>query len=225
MNEGLSPQDRDRLEQSGRECFGRLTASLSHELNNVVSIIDQNTGLMSDLLATGDNPVVIDRTRLEKIVTRFSTQAERGTALIRLLNTFAHSVDEDKLAADPAELVRLTQSLWRRAAEMRRVEIEIETKAGGAEIPVRPFLVLWALFLALRGALDKCPPGQAIKIKTEMSSTGPRIIVDMPLEGAGEIAVSADLENLMNCCQGWLYTKKEAGRFAQELQFKGHSSP
>ena len=44
--------------------FGAITASVSHELNNVMSIIDQNNGLLKDLLAVG-HP--ISNERLERI--------------------------------------------------------------------------------------------------------------------------------------------------------------
>lgn len=221
MSEIMAPHDRERLEQSGRECFGCLTASLSHELNNVISIMDQNAGLLTDLLAAVDGPVTIDRSRLEKIVGRLQAQTERGTALIRLLNTFAHSVDEDKRATDLADIARLSQSLWRRKADMRRVEISLEAAEGGVCVPVRPFIALWALFLAVRVAIDKCPSSRVINIKTNMSSLGPALIVETPLEGECEITASAELGNLMNCYEGRLLVKKDPGRFTQELLFKG----
>jgi len=219
MNEQLTPKEREMLEQSGRECFGSLTASMSHELNNVISIIDQNIGLLNDLLSAGNDPVVIERSRFEKVLTRLAAQAERGSALVKLLNTFAHSVDADGRGVNLADVASLSQSLWKRIAEMRRVEIKNFPAQGLAEFPDLPYKAIWALFLALRTATEKCPSGSTIIVKINKTAEGSVIIVETPMEKDVDIAASTELVNLMNCLRGDLRIRQETGYLIQELHF------
>ena len=39
----------DSKEEAGLRFFGMMTASVSHEIKNVLAIINENAGLMSDL--------------------------------------------------------------------------------------------------------------------------------------------------------------------------------
>jgi len=55
------------LKDEGLAFFGAITASISHELNNVIAIIDQSAGLLNDLLAGAQYGRPITNEKLERI--------------------------------------------------------------------------------------------------------------------------------------------------------------
>ena len=47
--------------ESGLQFFGKMTASISHEIKNVLAIINENAGLLEDLALMADRGAEIGR--------------------------------------------------------------------------------------------------------------------------------------------------------------------
>jgi signal transduction histidine kinase len=85
--------------------FGKVNASISHELKNVMAIISETAGLLedlSDMVSMGSN---FPPDMLKSCTTSIMEEIQRGFAVIRQMNRFAHSVDS------PAEAVNLMDVL------------------------------------------------------------------------------------------------------------------
>jgi len=93
----VSRRREESLERNGLVFFGTLTASVTHELNNVLSIIDQTRGLLEDLAVGAASGRAIDPARLETIATRIDRQVRKGVEIMSCLNRFAHSLDTHNL--------------------------------------------------------------------------------------------------------------------------------
>jgi hypothetical protein len=81
--------------------FGRVAAGLSHELSNVLNIINELAGLQRDIAAAaveggGDARFA----RFADLAQRIKTQVSRGEAINRGLHRFAHSVDNADTSFD-----------------------------------------------------------------------------------------------------------------------------
>ena len=61
---GVQP---DIIAETGLQFFGRISASISHELKNVLAIINENAGLLEDLTSMADRGKPIDSARLKAI--------------------------------------------------------------------------------------------------------------------------------------------------------------
>jgi signal transduction histidine kinase len=85
--------------------FGRVNASISHELKNVMAIISETAGLLSDLsdMASSETPIAPDI--LKDCTGSIVEEIQRGFAVIRQMNRFSHSID------NPAEPVNLLEVL------------------------------------------------------------------------------------------------------------------
>jgi len=74
--------------------FGKVNASISHELKNILAIISEAAGLLNDLtkMARKDGNFELDmmQTCSQDIV----EEVQRGFATIKQMNTFSHSVDD-----------------------------------------------------------------------------------------------------------------------------------
>lgn len=85
--------------------FGKVSASISHELKNVMAIISETAGLLGDLseMAATGKPIAPDM--LRSCTDSIVEEIQRGFSTIRQMNRFAHSVDT------PADSVNLMETL------------------------------------------------------------------------------------------------------------------
>ena len=74
--------------------FGRITASITHEMKNVLAIIKETSGLMQDILAFSNEGVCPHEDKLKGTLHTISEQIERGVELTSRLNRVAHDPDE-----------------------------------------------------------------------------------------------------------------------------------
>ena len=140
--------------QKGIAFFGTVTASVTHELNNVISIIEQTAGLLDDLVAGEERGVPISIERLGEISTSVQKQTRRGLGIIERLNRFAHTTDRPVTEFDVDEVVSNLVELSRRLAGLKRVTLEYRAPAADARLTGNPFALQEAVFLTLRRVLD-----------------------------------------------------------------------
>ena len=91
--------------------FGRVNASISHELKNVMAIISETSGLLGDIsdMAASGTPVSPDM--LKNCTESIVEEIQRGFTVIRQMNRFAHSIDAPFASVDLAELLDLVVNL------------------------------------------------------------------------------------------------------------------
>ena len=82
------------ISETGLQFFGKMSASISHEMKNVMAIINENAGLLEDLTVMAEKGMPIDPERLKTQASRIMKQIRRGDDIIKGMNRFAHSVDE-----------------------------------------------------------------------------------------------------------------------------------
>ena len=91
--------------------FGKVSASISHELKNVMAIISETAGLLGDLsdMASTGKPIAPDM--LRSCTDSIVEEIQRGFSTIRQMNRFAHSVDTPAESVDLMEVLDLTINL------------------------------------------------------------------------------------------------------------------
>ncbi len=146
--------------------FGAITASVSHELNNVISIIDQNNGLLSDLLYGATQGRPISNERLQKIADSVTTQTERGVRIIKRLNLFSHSVDDPIREFELIHLVDNFVKLAQRLASLKKVKLDVSHEDSALVVVSSPFLLQQILFLSIQRALNHAQSEDIVKIIT-----------------------------------------------------------
>jgi signal transduction histidine kinase len=74
--------------------FGKVNASISHELKNILAIISETAGLMSDLMELAAQGKKVEPNTLLTCSRDIMEEIQRGFLTIKRMNTFSHSVDE-----------------------------------------------------------------------------------------------------------------------------------
>ncbi len=139
------------------QLFGKLTASATHEFQNVLAIIKESAGLMEDVLTLTpmENAELLEQ-RLGMPLATIKKQVARGVALVSCLNGFAHSTDYARQKVDVEGLVKRLVSLSRRLAANTGVELAFEGEqptlylnTDAVQLQACLYYALESLFMAL----------------------------------------------------------------------------
>ena len=124
----------DTLAEAGLRFFGKISASISHEIKNSLAIINENAGLLEDLTRMADKGTPLNQDRLKKLAASLMAQVARADTIIKNMNRFAHSVDVAVRQIDLGEILTLMSTLCSRFAAQRGVSLR-------PEAPQEPILI------------------------------------------------------------------------------------
>jgi hypothetical protein len=158
------------VEQHGLVFFGTLAASVTHELNNVLSVIDQGKGLLEDLAVGARSGRAIDPAMLETVTTRIDRQVRKGIEIMGCLNRFAHSLDEPRASFDAGFETGNLLSLARRFADLKKVRLEFSPGEGEIRAAGNAFLLQQAIFTCLQRVLEESEEGDRIDIDMQLDA-------------------------------------------------------
>jgi signal transduction histidine kinase len=147
--------------------FGKMAASISHELKNVLAIINENAGLLEDLCVMAERGKPVDPGRIKTVAGKVIKQVHRGDEIIRRLNKYAHSVDELDCDVDANDILALVSGLSERIALMRGISLEPDQMPNPVIINTNPFLLETLVWLFLDFAMDAAGEGKTVSITAE----------------------------------------------------------
>ena len=171
--------------------FGAITASLSHQMNNVFTIINEVNGLLEDLLWASDKGGEIPPQKLREIADKIARHVSRGAEYVNRLNRFAHTTDQPEVSTDLGELLELAVALGQRFATLKNATLECQATENPATVSTSPFLMLQAVFLCLDIALQETSASPALLLRLNATQAGAAIV----LETSTSIPESADTES------------------------------
>jgi signal transduction histidine kinase len=153
--------------ETGLQFFGRMSASISHEIKNTLAIINEDAGLLEDIVLIGSREGKIDPERVVKIAGKIRTQVQRADNIVKNMNSFSHSADEPAGNFDLDEIVKLIIALSGRFASMRGVEIEFKPTTKPVFFKGNSFLLGHIVWLFLEVAMDNVGSKKSIRISLE----------------------------------------------------------
>jgi C4-dicarboxylate-specific signal transduction histidine kinase len=154
----------DLIGRTGLKFFGTMTASISHEIKNVLAIINENAGLMKDLSLMARKGMPLDLDKVEKISTRFEQQVARADHIVKGLNQFAHTIDAEVKPVEVEEAVAQVLSLAHRFISMKNCTVDFKPSNNPSSINSNPFLLNNLLWFCLEYAMENTGPEKKIGI-------------------------------------------------------------
>lgn len=172
--------------REGLQFFGRISASVSHEIKNVFAVINEAAGLMKDFTLMAERGMPIQPERLASAADTIQGQVRRGDTIVKNMNGFAHSIDEDVCETNLVEILELTVALTTRFADMKQVNLSL----GDCEpvsMQVSPFDLMRLLHTSMAAALDSLAAGDSLIITVKPKDGGASFSLaapgkDAPLE-------------------------------------------
>lgn len=133
--------DPDVIGQEEIRYFGKVTASISHELKNVLAILNEHAGLLQDFVAMAAQGRPLDVERIRQLSDGMLKQIGRGDTIVRNMNRFAHTADHERATADLVGLVELSVQMFSRTAAARGVTVQVQTPGQPMMIATHPFVL------------------------------------------------------------------------------------
>jgi len=171
----MSPQT-DFIAAEGLVFQGRITASVSHELKNVLATISETAGLLADLTELADSGRPLDTTELRSCANTIVDEVKRGFRVVKNLNVFAHSTDEPVAEVDLGELVALVAGLSGYLSFSSAVDLQV---SDGSEprLTTRPLLLEDLVYRGMIHAFRAVGPNGSIGVSTGSTPDGGRIVI------------------------------------------------
>jgi signal transduction histidine kinase len=184
---------------------GRITASVSHELNNVLATISETAGLLADLTELGMSGRPLDAAELRRSADTVVDEVRRGFRVVKTLNVFAHSNDTPVADVDLGELVALVTELAGYLSYASTVKSQCREGAG-ARLTTRPLLLEDLVYRGLVHAFRSAGPDGTIEISCSPSPDGGSIVIS-GLGGVGvEGLLGDDVRRISRALNGRIET-------------------
>ncbi|MBN2241457.1 MAG: HAMP domain-containing histidine kinase [Acidobacteria bacterium] len=172
------------------EFYGRIMANVSHEFNNIITVISELAGLLKDLSLAARKGRPVPNEKWESLSDSISKQVARGKHIIAHMNRFSHSSDEPRAQVDLGQALENVRVLTDRLFKNRQTNLSLSGSLEGISLSTDPFELRRILFACLDRFLD----GAATEVtvvakrqedggKTELEISGPVSIAAEDLAG------------------------------------------
>jgi signal transduction histidine kinase len=165
----------DILGKGGLQFFGKMSASISHEIKNVLAVINESAGLLEDLSLRAEKGEPLEPERLKKQAGSILKQIRRADGIVQNMNKFAHAIDEPVTRMDLGENVALVIALSSRFALMRGITLEAHPLSAPLIINSSAFFLENLLWLCLDFAMDVAGAGKTVSLVIEKTEAGAKI--------------------------------------------------
>lgn len=144
--------------------FGKITAGITHEMKNVLAVIQESSGLMEDILDITENGTFPHKDKFIKSLDRIRGQIQRGIDITSRLNRFAHSPDHCPASLDLNEITQQMVLLASRFARLKNVVLESSPSDPPLVIKSDPVSLEMALFESIEILLSIIGSGGKITL-------------------------------------------------------------
>lgn len=158
--------------------FGSVSASISHEINNRIAVINEKAGLLTDLSLMMAQGKEIDVNRFEVQSKKIVEQVQLAKKTIRNLNRFAHSVDLQRTRIEMPELLEFVVELYARKAESAEATLAVSASPQPVAITSNPFSLQALIGRGIDLALSRVGESRTVVIGAGTTPEGLTVRLD-----------------------------------------------
>lgn len=205
----------------GAHFLGELTASLSHDLKNVLAIINENAGLLEDLVFMAADQHPVDPERVGAVAGKIRQQVRRADVMIKRLNQVGHSVDRPLASVNLVDIVENMCALANRKASMKAVTIKVLHPPDPIPVKTDPFSLQHFLWQYLDEAIGRAKTSKKLKVNVSASPAGADIVFGpMPdIHDMAKIGGVAGSAHFMGKLRAELISDRDKGLLTVRLPF------
>lgn len=179
----------------GLRFFGRISAAVSHDLKNVLSIINEKTGLLEDFCMMANRGAAVDLGRVDAIAGQVKAQVIRADQIIRRFNQFAHSTDHPVTVTDLGDTAASLVALARRLLAHLELSVAVLPVDPPVTIATRPLLVQELIWTGLEWAAAHRDETREIPVVVDATTDGATVRIGpldgLPKDGVDEALLAA----------------------------------
>ena len=207
---------------AGLQFFGKMAASISHEIKNTLSIMNESAGLLDDLTVMAEKGMPLDPARIKTQAGKIMKQIQRADGIVKLMNRFAHSIDDTVKNVDLFDMMEFVAALSARFASMKGVELATPRPEKPITVQTNAFFLNHALWVCLDFAMDKAGKGQTLILGVGERENRARVIFNGlgPIESSPEAPVLGEgSKALMEALGAEIEVDKKEGELVLSLPF------
>jgi len=149
------------------EFIGKITAGVTHEVNNVLASIREISGLMNDILSMTDEKSFPRKEKFQTSLEKIQNQVHRGVKLTSQLNKFSHLSDSIKTEIDLNDSIQHLIFLTERFARIKNVSLIHQTSNKSVTLISDPLKLQMALFNCIAYLLNRISNDGEINLSQE----------------------------------------------------------
>jgi len=157
--------------------FGKIMAGQSHEVINVLNIINELAGLQGDMLEVAEQGRPLGLEKLRQVTEKIQNQVQRGETIVRFMNQFAHSVDSPVTIFDLKEALEQIAYLAQRSTNLRKTVLNQEFPRESIRLETSSFRLKQAVFTCIEIALTASSKERRITLSYQLLDRGAEITV------------------------------------------------
>ncbi|UCD79979.1 MAG: HAMP domain-containing histidine kinase [Desulfobacterales bacterium] len=151
--------------------FGKVNASISHELKNILAIISEAAGLLQDLTEIAAKGQKTDLEMLKTCSQDIVEEIQRGFVTIKQMNKFSHSVDEPVRKVNLVDVVELMMALAKFLSYASKIRFDPPPETGPTVLTC-PFRLQNLIYQALVFAFESAGPDGEIRVAIQPQPNG-----------------------------------------------------
>lgn len=172
--------------------IGKITAGVTHEVNNVLASIREISGLLTDILSITDEKSFPRKEKFQTSLQKIQNQVQRGVKLTSQLNKFSHLPDNNKIDFDLNELVEHLIFLTERFGRIKNITLQNLSSTQSIILQTDPFLVQMALFNCISYLLNRMVNEGGISICPQKKASECSVIISCKGEGTDKSTIFKD---------------------------------
>ena len=149
------------------EFIGKITAGVTHEVNNVLASIREISGLLTDILSIKDEKSFTRKEKFQTSLEKIQNQVQRGVKLTSQLNKFSHLSDSNKTEIDLKDSIDHLIFLTERFARIKNVSLIHQLSNQTVTLISDPLKLQMALFICIAYLLNHLSNGGEISFSQE----------------------------------------------------------
>ena len=202
------------IRQKDRELLfmGKITGSITHDLKNVLAIIEMNSALIQDIFSLSPDSLFTKKERIPHAFRVIDNQVSRGVELTNRLNSFAHIADEVETNVDLNEMARQVAFLSERFARLKQVDLKVVAHNQPLLLIQQPFKIQMLLFCCLELILENLHgpcvmvirpnDNDQLEMTVDFSPEDPSQVTLLDIEGLAQSSEKAPIQKLVSRING-----------------------
>jgi C4-dicarboxylate-specific signal transduction histidine kinase len=165
------------IENIGLAFFGRVSASISHELKNTLAIINENAGLLEDLTFFAEKGSPLPTERLRRLSATIKRQVDRADKIIKKMNRFSHTTEPVIQPVDIYEATVFVTEVCDRLLRLHSVVVNVMPPETAVIVSSNLFCLEQVIWTCIEFVMTADRNDKSITITLDKLTTGAQISV------------------------------------------------